>query len=321
MIKCLECGFETETRLQWSHFKYKCTGKFKNGVEYQTAHPDAPIIDPSLRVKYAITEENMKIKYGNDDGAIRWKRYCDKQANTNSFEYKHEKYGWTVEQFKEYNSSRAQTLSKMIERHGESKGSLKWITYCERQAYTNTKSYFINKYGTDTGIKKYIELNHKKSAPHDPLQISSHLGITIDEAVQLIIARQNRNGFVFGSNLEREFTDSLEQRVGKLDHTSSSSPYGKWSHLLNSYVLYDIKHGDCVIEFNGDYWHANPKIYKDDAEIRGRTAKVIQEHDCKKLQTAVDLGFRVLTVWEAEYKANKQETINKVIKWMQSGQQ
>jgi G:T-mismatch repair DNA endonuclease (very short patch repair protein) len=76
-----------------------------------------------------------------------------------------------------------------------------------------------------------------------------------------------------------------------------------------------------VIEFNGDYWHANPNIYKDGTIIRGRTAIEIQQRDKKKLQTALDLGFRVLTIWEAEYKVCKLETIEKVIKWMQNGQQ
>ena len=29
MVKCLECGFES-SRLQWTHFKYNCTGRFAN---------------------------------------------------------------------------------------------------------------------------------------------------------------------------------------------------------------------------------------------------------------------------------------------------
>ena len=34
MIKCLECGFES-SRLQWTHFKFNCTGRFNNGTEYK----------------------------------------------------------------------------------------------------------------------------------------------------------------------------------------------------------------------------------------------------------------------------------------------
>ena len=38
------------------------------------------------------TLENMIRKYGDVEGEIRWQEYKDKQAYTNSFEYKKEKY-------------------------------------------------------------------------------------------------------------------------------------------------------------------------------------------------------------------------------------
>lgn len=321
MIKCLECGFETETRLQWSHFKFNCSGKFKNGKEYQEAHSGAPIIDELLSKKYAITEKNMVAKYGEIEGGHRWKKYCDKQAESNSFAYKQKKYGWTQAQYDDYNSSRAQTLAKMIQRYGEIGGTEKWISYCDRQGYTNTKDYFTEKYGKEIGTTKYIEVCKMKAAPHDPNQLAEKLGISRNEAIQIIIERGASRGFIVGSNLETEFINALEKEFGKLEYTTLNKPYGKWSSYLNSYVLYDVKHGECVIEFNGDYWHANPNIYNDGAIIRGRTAIEIQQRDKKKLQTVLDLGFRVLTIWEAEYKACKHETIKKVIKWMQNGQQ
>lgn len=320
MIKCLACGFEAE-RLQWTHFKWKCSGKFSNSADYRKEFPDAPLVSPELAKRTAVTEEVMKSKYGDIEGELRWRSYCNKQAASNSFEYKKEKHGWTEEKFNEYNSSRSQTLEKMIQRHGEEVGTDKWIDYCERQCYTNTKAYFVEKYGYTAGNKKYIELNHKKNAVHDPVQISMTLGISIDEAVDIIIRRQNAKGFVLGSSIEIEFITEIEKRIGKLDHSTVNNPYGKWSPLLNSYVIYDIKHQDCIIEFNGDYWHANPTIYAETAIIRGRTATDIRLRDKQKLQTVIDLGFRTMTVWEQDYKFNKQETLESVIKWMRNGQQ
>lgn len=316
MVKCLECG-ANEKRLQWTHFKFKCTGRFKNGKEYQAAYPGAKILDPDLAKKTGVTLKNLQLKYGNNEGQRRWDEYRKKQAISNSFEYKKEKYGWTKEQFDEYNSSRSQTLNNMIARHGEELGISKWIEYCERQAYTNTKEYFIEQYGHDRGLQKYIELNKKKSVSN-PLLLAEKLGITVDEAVEVIISRQKQ---FFSSNLEVEFIKKIEEQIGHLDHTSLKHPYGKWSVLLNSYVIFDIKHKNCIIEFNGDYWHANPKIYKDDAIIRGKTASEIRTRDALKLQTASDLGFSTLVVWESEYKQNKDEVIKKVVKWILSEQQ
>jgi len=317
MIKCLECGFESQ-RLQWTHFKFNCTGKFSNGTEYRASYPGAALVSSTVAKSTAVTLSNLIKKYGAVEGPVRWDQYKRKQAVTNSFEYKKEKHGWTREEFNEYNSSRAQTLEKMIERHGEAEGAAKWEYYCVRQAYTNTKAYFVNKYGLDCGTKKFLEINHKKSIPHCPILLAESLGITEDQATDIILARQTK---FFTSNLEEEFTALVELEFGQLDNISARRPYGKWSQLLNTYVIYDIKHKNCIIEFNGDYWHANPLVYADTAIIRGKTAVEIRRRDMLKLKTAQDLGFKTLVIWESEFRENKQEIIKKVVKWILREQQ
>lgn len=321
MIKCLECGFEAE-RLQWTHFKYNCTGKFSNGKEYMAAYPGAIVVDPELVNKTKITLDNLISKYGEIEGRKRWDSYREKQAISNSFEYKQKKYGWSKDQFDEYNSSRSQTLEKMISRYGEINGAIKWEQYCERQAFTNTLQYFIEKYGEQLGSIKYKEVNLGKASCVNPKLLSEKLNISIDSALDIILSRNKTSGSTWGSLLEKEFTNALEINLGeKLEYSTFSTPFGKWSHLLNSYVIFDIKHRDCVIEFNGDYWHANPNLYKKDAIIRGRTANEINQRDQLKKQTAINLGLRYMVVWESEYKQNKQQIINEVIKWMQNGLQ
>lgn len=319
MIKCMECGFETG-RLQWTHFKFNCTGRFSNSKEYKLAYPDAPVVSIEVSKSTGVTKIKLIEKYGEIEGTARWDSYRIKQANSNSFEYKRDKHGWTREQFNEYNSSRSQTLEKMIERYGEEQGIYNWITYCERQAFTNTKEYFIEKYGQELGKSKYLEINRQKSAGNDPIEIAKKMNISVDEAVDIIISRNKFNGILWGSNLEKEFTDMLVSEIGPLEYSTFTKPYGKWVSTLGSYVIYDIKHKDCVIEFNGDYWHANPKLYKDNAVLRGKTALEIQQRDKHKLQTAIELGLKVLTIWESDFKANKQETIRKVKEWMLNGQ-
>jgi hypothetical protein len=319
MIKCLECGFETE-RLQWTHFKYKCPGKFKSINEYKTAYPDAVLVDPILAKKSSITLDNFINKYGEIDGKVRWNRYREKQAYTNSYEYKKEKYGWTKEQYDDYNSSRAQTLEKMIKRYGEDEGAIKWMNYCERQRYTNTLSYFKEKYGNELGLSKFRQVNKQKGNANNPRVIAERLEITVEEAIEIILSRNNYTGKTWGSTLEQEFVNSLEKQLGfSLEYTTFTKPYGIWSELLNTYVIYDIKHKNCIIEFNGDYWHANPKIYKDEAVIRGTQATSIRQKDMLKLRTATNKGFITYTVWESDYKENKEKTLKEVCKWMQNG--
>lgn len=315
MVKCLECGFETN-RLQWTHFKYKCNGKFSNSKEYIAAHPGASVVSKDLSRNTAVTLTNLIKKYGDVDGAARFAIYRQKQARTNSYEYKKEKYGWSMAEFNEYNASRAQTLVKMISRHGEEVGATKWEDYCLRQAYTNTKSYFIEKYGQDLGTARYLSINKKKSMISNPSLLANHLHISEEEATQIIMSRKSTQHY---SKLEKEFTIMLEESLGfKLSHTSMHSPFGKWSSLLNSYVIYDIVHKNCIVEFNGDYWHANPDTYISSAVIRGKEAIDIWHKDMLKLRTAEQLGFKIIIVWENEFKLNKEQTINKVKQWMLS---
>lgn len=317
MVTCLECGL-TVARLQWTHFKFNCTGKFANSKEYRAAYPGAKLVSIDLAKSTAVTQDNLIKKYGVIAGTTRWEQYKKKQAASNSFEYKKVKHGWTRERFDEYNSSRAQTLEKMMQRHGEFAGATKWEEYCIRQAYTNTKDYFIEKYGTELGTRKFLEINHKKSIPHCPALLAASLNITEDQATDIILSRQTK---FFTSDSEEEFTRLVELEFGKLDHISSRTPYGKWSQKLNTYVIYDIKHKNCVIEFNGDYWHANPAVYADSAIIRGKTAAEIRHRDMLKLQTVQDLGFKTLVIWESEFKANKHEIIKKVVQWILNEQQ
>jgi hypothetical protein len=312
MPTCKECGF-TSDRLQWTHFKFKCTGKFNNGKEYQEAYPGSKLVDDHLAKKTAITLDNLKKKYGNAIGQIKWDEYRYKQAYTNSFEYKKEKFGWTQEQFKEYNSSRAITLENMILKYGEDIGLSKWEEYCDKQKFTKSKTYLLEKYGAKEGNKKYIEINRKKSEPHDPKVLSKKLSISLDEAVMLIC---NRGTYKYTSLLEQEFIKSLETQIGSLDHSSLKNPFGKWCHSLGRYVVYDIKHKDCIIEFNGDYWHANPNYYKETDKIRGTFAKDIWKFELEKINLVKNAGYRVMIIWESEFLYDKNETIRRVKKWI-----
>ena len=73
---------------------------------------------------------------------------------------------------------------------------------------------------------------------------------------------------------------------------------------------------NCIIEFNGDYWHANPNIYAGTATIRGTLAVDIWHQNMLKLQTAQDLGCKTLVVWESDFRNNKVKTIDKVTEWI-----
>jgi hypothetical protein len=312
MPKCLECGF-VAPRLQWTHFKFNCTGRFNSGKEYKKFYTSAKLVDDDLAKNTAVTLENLQKKHGKKEGQLRWEEYRKKQSYTNSFKYKKEKYGWNEDQFKSYNQSRAITIENMILRYGEEDGIEKWEEYCEKQRYTKTKDYLIKKHGQEEGTKKYKEICLKKSEPHDPKLLSKKLGITVDEAIEIIC---KRGTYKFTSILEKEFIDSIEKIIGPLENTSMKNPFGKWCHELGKYVVYDIKHKDCIIEFNGDYWHANPNIYEKNDFIRNLSAKDIWQRDKIKIKTANKSGFRTKVIWENDFLKDKEKIIKEVCEWI-----
>jgi len=80
-----------------------------------------------------------------------------------------------------------------------------------------------------------------------------------------------------------------------------------------------VKDNKKVIEFNGDKWHANPKLYEEKEapfNFIGLTAKEIWEKDNEKINLAKERGYDVLIIWETDYKNNKQKEINKCINFI-----
>jgi hypothetical protein len=213
--------------------------------------------------------------------------------------------------WQKFNKSRAITIDNLVKKYGEDIGLQKWEEYCEKQKITKSKEYVVGKYG----INKWKDICAKKAQAHNPLYISEREGITLEEALNKITARR---GTAYTSKLEFDFIKMLEINFGPLDHTTYNKPFGKWDHENNQYVIYDIKHKNCIIEFNGDYWHANPKFYSEKDLIRNQPAYKIWQKDEHKKHLAEKFNLSVYTVWESDYLENKLETIKKVIEWIQN---
>ena len=59
------------------------------------------------------------------------------------------------------------------------------------------------------------------------------------------------------------------------------------------------------IEYNGDYWHANPNFYKSNDVIWRQTAKQIWERDTKKKIRCEKHNIHLFIVWESDWLNNK----------------
>lgn len=88
----------------------------------------------------------------------------------------------------------------------------------------------------------------------------------------------------------------------------------------NSNFIYDFYLPDhkVVIEYNGDFWHANPKKFKstDVLKFPRKQIKIASEiwaKDFIKKKKAEELGFKVFYIWENDYNKNKLKLIDRII--------
>ena len=86
--------------------------------------------------------------------------------------------------------------------------------------------------------------------------------------------------------------------------------------IFYQYDFVDLKNKK-IIEYNGDEYHANPKIYESNDTPhpfrKNITSEEIWKKDNEKIETAELNGFKVLTIWDSEYKKDKEKILKKCI--------
>lgn len=319
-VICLECK-KRLTVIRVDHFPTKCTGAIKSKSEYLEKYPSAETMAPARRAKCAVTEEKMKLRYGEEQGAQEWLKYRQKLRDKNTFEAFQAKRGWNKEEFDAYNKSRGITLENLSRKYGPEEGLLRFQAYCEKQRTNgNTLEYFIEKLGQAEGTAKYEEVCRQK-------------GITLENMIR-----------VHGTDGEKRHTRWLEKTAGNFTSLKANTFFQELISQLPStfkihtksidkeFCIYDDRANlyDFVItapcklniEFHGDFWHANPEKYSGDTMVRhrggARLVSEIWEKDKKKRQLIEARGFNTYVVWESHYDAAPFATVKDALTWILS---
>lgn len=69
-----------------------------------------------------------------------------------------------------------------------------------------------------------------------------------------------------------------------------------------------------IIEYFGDFYHCNPKIYSEDyfnPKIK-KTAREIWELDEIRIKIFINNGYNVIIIWEKDFKENSADIINQI---------
>lgn len=291
----------------------------KNLITYKVVELTTDAIIERVHLLYTqsrgVTLQKLKLSYGDVEGLKRWNEYRDKQAYTNTYEYKSTKHGMTKDEYDSYNKSRSVTIENMVKKYGQELGTQKYINYCERQAYTNTLDYFIVTYGHDLGEEMYIDVCERKA--HTLSNMIQRHGETTGTIVYKEYVEKKL--FCYTSKEEKVFIEKLINALNENGfdgghHTS----FGKM--IDNTYYVYDYvntKH-KILVEYNGSVWHANPLKYKPTDQPllfveNDKTAQEIWDNDKIKSEHLVNLGVvdKVFFVWDTDCHTTKiKEIIN-----------
>lgn len=118
-----------------------------------------------------------------------------------------------------------------------------------------------------------------------------------------------------GYEANNMFSSSLETRFCRILNNLNIS-YIRQFHIKGSRHPYDFHLVDSkiIIEINGNFWHANPKYYKETDVIsypggNKVTAKTVWEKDQKFIDYAIKNKYKIIVIWESEMNCKNDKEL------------
>ena len=250
--------------------------------------------------KTGVNLDKLISKYGKEEGEKRWKEYLEKQAFSNTLEYKKLKYGWDESDFKKFNKSRGTTQKNLISKYGKEEGEKRWKEYLEKQKYTKSFPYMINKFGIEKAKK--INLSKAFTLNNFIKKYGKVLGFKKYE-------NYIQKAFSFYSKISQDAFDKIDKILGKKYKTyfaQKNTEFGIHTSIGYKKLDYFIKDLNTVIEFNGDLFHGNPLYFKENEEpnpYNNIKCKEIWLKDKQRYEILKkEHNIKTIILWESEFR-------------------
>lgn len=206
-----------------------------------------------------------------------------------------------------------------IKRYGVD-NPFKSIAIRDKAKQTCFKNYGVTNPFASSIIKKQIRKTNFKNYGHYNVFGNKEIN-------KKAIKTKIKNGTLipFVSKISQEFSWLLYNQLNKEDKRycyfhELNKEFGKWSD--SNYYLYDFVLTNKLkcIEFNGNYYHMNPKLYEANEfnKKMGLTAKEIWKKDSCKLDVIKDCNYDILVIWENDYIKNKQKVIRECLNFLKN---
>jgi hypothetical protein len=243
------------------------------------------------------------------------------------------KDGEDIELYKKRCENRKINKDKYIDLYGEENGLQKWLDKKSRSAITLKNMTRV--YGKELGLIKWNDYIEKQKISQSEEKLLQKHGDA--KALHIINHRKNLNKYCkqkflitgdhkylnggFSKSSQKLFWSIYEFLPEELRSKCYFKELNQEYVLIsdNSCFLYDfvITNINICIEFNGDFWHANPKKYKDDDYILEKRAIDIWKNDEFKLNLLKkERNIDTIIVWESEWIKNKSVLENKLTQYI-----
>jgi hypothetical protein len=264
---------------------------------------DEMYIEYKAKLSKSRSLEGYIEKHGEELGTKKWNAWVSIQGRSEDFyidlhgeELGKEKYKKIIDNRKYYSS-----LEGMIERYGLIEGTKRYNKWYS--ATKKGKVYYINKFGPEEGLIYWENLNNrrvetwKKSVTLEGFQAKygDELGKEKWQSWRIYTGNYSQKSFNFFSKLIESYPEFKDAHFGdneqfiNLQDVDASKTYAKPDFLWN----------DKIIEFNGVYWHKDPRFFDDSISHQNTRRK-----DFERTQALEKKGYSVKVVWETDYDNN-----------------
>lgn len=114
------------------------------------------------------------------------------------------------------------------------------------------------------------------------------------------------------SKQEIRLINELIKKFGEIVVVNENIPY--FENNKKRFLLPDCIISNVIIEYNGSYWHADPRRYNGETIIHhNKTAKQIWGEDDRKRKIYNNLGYTVIYVWSDDFLYNHDNCISQLI--------
>lgn len=261
------------------------------------------------------------LKYGESEGNKKYNNRIEKDKFKNTKENYILKYGEKDGLDKYYKKNKNLSVSyNTLKSNGRTDEEINLIRETHRKKSINTIDTFILRYGEFEGTRRWNEYINENHITPSMISYWIKKGFSEDESKKIISKLQKRDlPYFINKYGEKEGTDRyLAQNLKKVKNSTGISNIEKqiFLEILKTELCYNcypidkyvvdilIPSKNIIIEIQGDYWHCNPDIWKADDfnKTIKMTAKERWEKDEIRKKRLVELGYKVIYIWEKDIK-------------------